>query len=99
MSARARVMLLLQAPSEERTSLEEAYRHISDSLRGTPGLLRNELLHSCSQPTSYAVLSEWESLEAFRTWEQGPVHRGDTVNPLRRYTTGVTFYEVLAAFD
>lgn len=98
MKTRARVMLLLQAPEEERGNVEQAYRHISDSLRGTPGLLQNELLRSSSQPTNYAVLSEWESLEAFRAWEQGPVHKGDTLNPLRRYTTGATFYEVLAAY-
>lgn len=98
MKGRARVLLFVQAPEEERTAVEAAYHRVSDSLKGTPGLLRNELLHSCSQPTSYVVLSEWESLESFRVWEQGPVHRGSTPDPLRRYTTGVAFYEVLGAY-
>lgn len=98
MKARARVMLFLQAPEEERAAVEGAYHRVSDSLKGTPGLLRNELLSSCSQPASYVVLSEWESLESFRAWEQGPIHRGSTPDPLRRYTTGVAFYEVLGAY-
>jgi heme-degrading monooxygenase HmoA len=91
-------MLFVQAPEEEQAAVEEAYHRVSDSLRGTPGLLCNELLHSHSQPSSYVVLSEWESLESFRVWEQGPVHRGSTPDPLRRYTTGVAFYEVLGAY-
>nr|ASV46874.1 antibiotic biosynthesis monooxygenase [uncultured bacterium] len=98
MKERARVMLFVQAPDAERSTLEEAYHRVSTSLKGTPGLLRNELLRSCSQPASYVVLSEWESLEAFRRWEQGPVHRGSTPDPMRRYTTGVAFYEVLGAY-
>jgi heme-degrading monooxygenase HmoA len=98
MKGRARVMLFVQAPAEEQAAVEEAYHRVSDSLRGTPGLLHNELLHSSSQPSSYVVLSEWESMESFKVWEHGPVHRGSTPDPLRRYTTGVAFYEVLGAY-
>ncbi|WP_257463387.1 antibiotic biosynthesis monooxygenase family protein [Archangium lipolyticum] len=98
MTARARVMLFVQAPEGKRSTIEELYRQVSGVLDGTPGLLRNELLHSCSKPTDFVVLSEWESLESFRAWEQGPVHRGNMLESLRQYTTGAAFYEVLAAF-
>jgi len=91
-------MLFVQAPEAERSTIEELYRQVSGVLDGTPGLLRNELLHSCSQPTNFVVLSEWESLESFRAWEQGPVHRGRMLESLRQYTTGAAFYEVLAAY-
>jgi len=98
MKARARVMVFVQVPQEQRAVLEEAYRQISESLKGTPGLLGNELLCSNAQPSSYVVLSEWDSMESFRDWEQGPVHRGRVVESLRQYTTGAAFYEVLAAY-
>jgi len=98
MTGRARVMLFVQAPEGERSTIEELYRQISGVLEGTPGLVRNELLHSCSKPMDFVVLSEWESLASFHAWEQGPVHRGKTLESLRQYTTGAAFYEVLAAY-
>ena len=55
-------------------------------------------LHSRTRPAEFIVLSEWESLDAFQTWEQGPVHRGTLLESLRRYTTGAAFFDVLAAY-
>lgn len=98
MTGRARVMLFVQAPEAERATLEELYRQVSGVLKGTPGLVRNELLHSRTRPAEFIVLSEWESLDAFQTWEQGPVHRGTLLESLRRYTTGAAFFDVLAAY-
>lgn len=98
MKSRARVMVFVQAPEAQRSIIEEAYREISESLKGTAGLLGNELLCSNAQPDSYVILSEWDSMESFRDWERGPVHRGRVVESLRQYTTGAAFYEVLAAY-
>jgi heme-degrading monooxygenase HmoA len=60
----------------------DAYHRISRALAGTPGLLGNRLLAKVDRPGSFAILSEWESLAAFQTWERGPDHRQATA-PLR----------------
>lgn len=85
MSGRVRVLLFLRASTDSDVSrVEQGYHQISRELDGTPGLLGNELLADVTEPGSYAVLSEWQSMDAFREWEQGASHRG-TTSPLREY--------------
>lgn len=81
---RLRVLVYAAAPSDEPGAVEAAYHQISRDLAGTPGLLGNELLRATDDPTAFLVLSEWESIAAFRAWEVGAAHRG-TTSPLRRY--------------
>ncbi|GHF28107.1 antibiotic biosynthesis monooxygenase family protein [Streptomyces morookaense] len=85
-SPRVRVLVYARTPEEAPgpDAVTEAYHRISEALHGTPGLLGNELLHSRLDPRRFVVMSEWESLDAFRRWEQGPGHRGTTA-PLRPY--------------
>jgi heme-degrading monooxygenase HmoA len=78
-------------------AVPEAYHRISRSLAGTPGLVRNTLLALVDTPGRFVVLSEWTSLDAFRTWEQGPDHRQLTA-PLRPYHEGFGVYEVAAEY-
>jgi heme-degrading monooxygenase HmoA len=80
--APARVLLFLNAP--DPADVERGYHQISRDLAGTPGLLRNELLHDIHEPHRFVVLSEWESHDAFRAWEDGAAHRTTTA-PLRPY--------------
>ncbi|MEV0980896.1 antibiotic biosynthesis monooxygenase [Streptomyces sp. NPDC049915] len=84
------------------TAVREAYHRVSERLAGVPGMLGNELLRSPADPTALAVMSRWESLEAFRTWEAGSGHRQDTapLRPFRDTRTGVPFavYQVDAAY-
>lgn len=99
---RARVLIYYRAPENDPDIIEKAYHGISAALAGTPGLLRNELLRDVAEPDSFIVLSEWESLDAFRAWEEGPQHRGNT-SPLREYqdrSRGKHYgiYEVTAAY-
>jgi heme-degrading monooxygenase HmoA len=99
---RARVLLYCRAPQEDPAPVERAYHEISGALLGTPGLLRNELLRDVFEPDRFVVLSEWESLAAFREWESGSAHRG-TTSPLRQYqdrSVGRPFglYEVTASY-
>ncbi|MEV4182440.1 antibiotic biosynthesis monooxygenase [Streptosporangium canum] len=101
-ASRARVLIYTAAPSEEPGAVEEAYHQISRDLAGTPGLLGNELLRATDDPAAFVVMSEWESLAAFRSWEEGAAHRGTTA-PLRRYQRapgGRPFgvYEVTAVY-
>ncbi|MGY1434625.1 antibiotic biosynthesis monooxygenase family protein [Streptomyces reniochalinae] len=101
-AGRVRVLLYLRAAESEVAAVEEAYHRISKDLAGTPGLLGNELLRETSDPGAFAVLSEWENLAAFRTWESGSAHRG-TTSPLRAYQDGerprpFALYEVAAEY-
>ncbi|MEV7027553.1 antibiotic biosynthesis monooxygenase, partial [Kitasatospora sp. NPDC093558] len=84
-TGRVRIVLFCQVPSGEPESvIEEAYHRISGDLAGTPGLLGNELLRSLIDDGAFAVMSEWESAEAFKHWDEGPDHKGQT-SPLRPY--------------
>jgi heme-degrading monooxygenase HmoA len=99
---RARVMLFCRAPQGDGDPIADAYHTISSGLAGTPGLLGNELLRDVMEPDGFIVLSEWESLAAFRSWESGSAHRG-TTSPLRQYQDhgrGRPFglYEVTASY-
>lgn len=82
--SRARVIVYYQTPDGTAETVQRAYHTASSALRGTPGLISNELLHDVGRGDRYAVLSEWDSLDAFRAWEQGPDHRGRT-SPLRSF--------------
>ncbi|MEV5985412.1 antibiotic biosynthesis monooxygenase [Streptomyces sp. NPDC052051] len=77
-------MLYLRAGDTDAPEIEDAYHRISEGLAATPGLLGNELLRNLTEPGGWAVLSEWESLDAFHRWESGSAHRG-TTSPLRPY--------------
>lgn len=96
-------MLFCRAAEEsDGRQIVDAYHEISRALAGTDGLLRNELLRDVLDPANFVVLSEWESLDAFRTWESGAEHRAVT-SPLRPYqdpSRGRPFglYEVPAAY-
>lgn len=88
------------APDADPGGVEQAYHQISAELAGVPGLLGNELLREVGPDevgisemgtsaggtgeVGFVVMSEWESLSAFRRWEQGASHRGTTA-PLRPY--------------
>jgi heme-degrading monooxygenase HmoA len=82
--SRARVLLYYHAPDDGPDAVQAAYHEASTALTGTPGLIGNELLHDVTDAGTYVVLSEWESLDAFRRWEQGPQHRDET-SPLRPF--------------
>lgn len=61
-----------------------AFHGIAAELAGTPGLVGSELLEALTDTGSVVVMSEWESLVAFQTWEQGSSHKATTA-PLRSY--------------
>jgi heme-degrading monooxygenase HmoA len=82
--SRARVLLYYHAPANGPDPVRDAYHEASQALRGTPGLIGNELLHDITEAGTYVVLSEWASVEAFQAWEQGPRHRNET-SPLRPF--------------
>lgn len=97
-----RVLVYAAAPESDPDAVSAAYHRISEALRGTPGLLGNELLRSTLDDGAYLVMSAWESREAFERWERGPGHR-DSTAPLRPFqdsSRGRPFgiYEVVATY-
>nr|AJD20006.1 monooxygenase [uncultured bacterium] len=82
MTRRVRVLVWhadLGAPEE----LLETYHQVSRKMAGTAGLLGNELLRSTTEPGTYVLISEWESLAAFRAWDVSDGHL--VTVPLRRF--------------
>jgi 2-polyprenyl-6-methoxyphenol hydroxylase-like FAD-dependent oxidoreductase/heme-degrading monooxygenase HmoA len=60
------------APGEE-AAFERAYARTTERLRGTPGLIREELLKEVDAPR-YHIFAEWESEEDFTAWVDDPSH-------------------------
>jgi heme oxygenase (mycobilin-producing) len=95
-------VLLFAAGAPDDDAVTGIYHDISRKLAGTPGLLGNRLLARADGSGRFVVVSEWESLAAFRAWEDGPDHRGVTA-PLRPYhdrSMGAAFgvYQVTARY-
>ncbi|MFG2561778.1 antibiotic biosynthesis monooxygenase family protein [Streptomyces sp. NPDC048496] len=97
-------VIVYQAAYDEGqlAAVREAYHQVSERLAKVPGMLGNELLRSPADPTALAVMSRWESMQAFLAWEAGAEHRQDTapLRPFRDTRTPVPFavYEVDAAY-
>jgi heme-degrading monooxygenase HmoA len=99
----ARVMVIARVKAGDEEAFEKAYAEVTAKVKGTPGHVADELLrHSTgadimpgAEPepepddgtTSYILLSEWETREAFLRWERDPVHM-QTTTPMRPYWAG-----------
>lgn len=70
----------------DEEAFERAYEEVTAKVLGTPGHIRDELLRE-SGSSSYILLSEWESVEKFKEWEDAPVHR-EVTTPMRPYWAG-----------
>ncbi len=83
----ARVMVFATIAPGQEAAFEAAYAEATRSVKGTPGHIRDELLRPMEEPGPYVLLSEWESVEAFKAWEDAPIHREKTT-PLRPFWAG-----------
>ncbi|GAA2150505.1 antibiotic biosynthesis monooxygenase [Kitasatospora kazusensis] len=98
-----RVLVYQVARDEaELAAVRAAYHQVSGRLAVVPGMLGNELLRQPHDPSSLVVVSRWESMAAFESWERGDGHRADTA-PLRPYRddragTPFAVYQVDAAY-
>ncbi|MEV5708031.1 antibiotic biosynthesis monooxygenase [Actinoallomurus sp. NPDC052274] len=101
-TGRVCVLVYASAPGQDPDAVEAAYHRVSRALQGTPGLLGNVLLRSVHEPGAFVVMSEWQDMAAFRTWEEGAEHRGTTapLRPLQDRGSGRSFgvYQVTAAY-
>jgi heme-degrading monooxygenase HmoA len=71
----------------QREAFEAAFTTVSNSVVGTPGHVKDELLRDISDPAAYVLMSEWISKEAFLNWEQSSIHMQKTL-PMRPYWKG-----------
>jgi heme-degrading monooxygenase HmoA len=69
-----RIMVRATPRQEDQQAFEDAYRNVTETVRGTPGHLADELLRDTSGAGSYILLAEWESEQAFRAWEDDTRH-------------------------
>jgi heme-degrading monooxygenase HmoA len=83
----ARVLVFATVAEVNAGAFEQAYLQVTERMRGTPGLVGDELLRDDTGGGRYILLSEWDSIEAFRAWEDGGDHH-DTSLPLRPYWSG-----------
>jgi heme-degrading monooxygenase HmoA len=85
-------------PGEEE-AFEAAFAEVRTKVAGTAGHLGDQLLRDGDTPGSYVLLSEWRSEEAFREWEDAPIHRQLTT-PMRPHWAGAVdrrIFEVVVA--
>jgi 2-polyprenyl-6-methoxyphenol hydroxylase-like FAD-dependent oxidoreductase/heme-degrading monooxygenase HmoA len=69
------------APGEEE-AFERAYAHTTERLRGTPGLIREELLKE-PDASIYHIFAEWESERDFTNWVDDPSHADQSAALIR----------------
>ena len=97
----ARIMVFARIKPGEQAAFEAAFAEVTRKVKGTPGHIRDELLHETSDPEAYILLSEWESKDAFLAWEDAPIHK-QTTTPMRPYWAGSVerkIYEVAFRLD
>lgn len=89
----ARVMVFAKIKREDADAFEAAYAQVTANVQGTAGHIRDELLRRREpadpegEPLSYILLSEWQSSDAFLTWEESTAHIAKR-SPMHPYWAG-----------
>lgn len=79
----ARVLFLVRVPEDRTGDFLAAYEEIRYQVAaGVPGHRMDQVCQSAADPEQWLITSEWDSLEAFETWEKDEAHR-TLVGPLR----------------
>lgn len=79
MSARIMVQVMVDEGKEEE--FERTFRGIAPEIDKAPGLIQHQVIRSLDEDHAYIMLSEWDTVDAFDTWEKTQGHR-DLVRPL-----------------
>ncbi|WP_239309857.1 MULTISPECIES: antibiotic biosynthesis monooxygenase [unclassified Frankia] len=83
----ARILVFANVAPAVANEFELAYLQVTARMKGTPGLLGDELLRDPDGSGRYLLLSEWESEEQFLAWETAPGHR-EITSPMTPYWSG-----------
>jgi heme oxygenase (mycobilin-producing) len=82
-SMKGRVVFLINLKPGTQEAFLQAYGAIRHEVAaGVKGHLVDQVCQSASDPDSWLITSEWESLEHFLAWERTDEHR-DLVKPMR----------------
>ncbi|CCH85609.1 Monooxygenase FAD-binding protein [Modestobacter italicus] len=68
-----RIDISTRVEAGEEEAFEAAYAKTTAALKGTPGLIREELLKEIGEPR-YHIFAEWESEQDFVRWVDDPSH-------------------------
>lgn len=82
-----RVLCTATIAPEHQAAFEDAYWQVTAKVQGTPGHVRDELLRSAEDGTTYLLIAEWETGEKFRAWADDPRHIQDAA-PMFPYWAG-----------
>jgi heme-degrading monooxygenase HmoA len=97
-----RIMVRSRPREQDREAFEKAFLQVSETVRGTPGHVRDELLRDTEDDSLYLLYAEWESEDAFRSWENDPSHL-EMAAPMLPYVMDVTeerrIFQVRARVD
>jgi heme-degrading monooxygenase HmoA len=77
-----RAILNMKVKAGREADFEKAWRAIAEQVRRAPGNVRQTLLRDPADPSSFLLMSDWESPEAFRQFERSP-EQDDLTAPLR----------------
>ena len=73
---------------EDKEAFETAFQQVSRTVvNSVQGIIRDELISDSNDPHAYIMLSEWESKDAWATWQRAPIHE-DQVGGMTRYWQG-----------
>lgn len=73
---------------EDKTAFEAAFEKVSRTIiNNVKGIVRDELIHDSNDPYAYIMLSEWESREAWASWQKLPLHE-EQVGDMQKYWKG-----------
>lgn len=92
----ARIMIQVTVNDGEEEQFERTFREIAPEVNTAPGLIQHQVIRSLDEHNRYIMLSEWETADAFDTWEKTREHR-DLVRPLTQLWHGMQLrrYEVV----
>ena len=77
-----RATLTMKVKAGREDEFERAWREIAEHVRVAPGNLRQALLRDPNDASTFVVTSDWESREAFGSFERSP-EQDDLTAPLR----------------
>jgi heme oxygenase (mycobilin-producing) len=92
-----RATLYMQVKEGREAEFERAWQNVAQQARRIPGNLRQTLLRDPDSPSAFLITTEWESREAYKSFEVSP-EQDDLTAPLRalRESARQVVYDVVA---
>ena len=91
-----RATLFMKVKAGREAEFEAAWRRVAEGARTAAGNLRQGLLRDPREPGSFVITSDWESREAFASFERSPAQDALTA-PLRelRESARMELYDLI----